>query len=311
MDDLHVCVLADKSQLQRQAWVGFCFLCCVCWKRRAARGRIFLAGIWERKEAGKATALRVRTGPNGLNEISGCRYCNWSLPSRQGRTGLLWCVRAQIQALPISAGEERVLLCCWWIPCPASCKQAVLWNLPGLCLSFHSENIAPKGRGSGLDKIRLDLSVCPELKPNVCLPEFLAFHKAQIISLATCPPSSMSALYGSTQKHSFIMRQTMYAASELLRSRNLKTCQQAHSQISSPIFTDTEQDVCHLSLSSFPSFQSLYFLYLICTFKCSWGSLVLPTRKVVNSSRVQPWGNFTFCLTIYPLSWSSNCEPWT
>lgn len=80
-------------------------------------------------------------------------------------------------------------------------KQAVLWNLPGLCPSFHSENITPKGRGSGLDKIRLDLSICPELKPNVCLPEFLAFDKAQIISLATCPSSSLSALYGSTRKH--------------------------------------------------------------------------------------------------------------
>jgi len=80
-------------------------------------------------------------------------------------------------------------------------KQAMLWNLPGLCRRFTLKISRPKGRGSGLDKIRLDLSICPELKPNVCLPEFLAFNKAQIISLATCPSSSMSALYGSTRKY--------------------------------------------------------------------------------------------------------------
>lgn len=66
-----------------------------------------------------------------------------------------------------------------------------------------------------MDKIRFDLSICPELKPSVCLPELLAFDKALIISLATCPSSSMSALYGPTRKHQSVVKQAMRTAPQL------------------------------------------------------------------------------------------------
>lgn len=162
---------------------------------------------WVLREEGGRQDYSTQS-PNGLNEISGFRYCNWSLPSRQERTGLFWCVCVHASvcvhkselSLYLQEKRESCSVTDEFHVQPAA-KQAVLWNLPWLCPAFHSENIMPKGRGSGLDKIRLDLSICPELKPNACLPEFLAFDKAQIISLATCPSSSTSALYGSTWKN--------------------------------------------------------------------------------------------------------------
>lgn len=225
-----MCVLADKSQLQREAWFGFCFLCCACWKGREARGRIFLAGCCERKEAGRATALSVQmayTKPLASDTVTE------AFPADRRElvcSGVCTCMCVHVSAcvhkseisLYLQEESESCFVAAEFHVQPAA-KQAMLWNLPGLCLSFHSENITPKGRGSGLDKIRLDLSICPELKPSVCLPEFSAFDKAQIISLATCPASSMSALYSSTRKHKSILKQAMHAASELVRSRNLKT----------------------------------------------------------------------------------------
>lgn len=112
MDDLHVCVLADKSQLQRQAWVGFCFLLCVL-EREGGEGEDFSGWVLKEDEGRQGYSA---PSLNGLNKISGFRYCNRSLPSRQERTGLFWCVRmhacacfcvrARVQAPAISTGEE-------------------------------------------------------------------------------------------------------------------------------------------------------------------------------------------------------------
>lgn len=111
--------------------------------------------------------------------------------------------------------------------------------------------------------------------------------------------------------------------SELVRSRNLKTCRKAHFQISSPIFTDThpnEQGLCYLVLCSLlsllPLFLVSYFFYLFHTFKCSWGCLLLPTQKEVNSSKVQSWGLFhillntlSYFLLLEPVNLEHNTPP--
>lgn len=255
-----MCVLADTHQLQRPAWAAFCFLCQARWQR------------WEEEECCSGSALRKEGGrqgysapsQNGLSATSGFGACNRSFPSRQERTGFFWCAHARVCMFlcactspgPGYPREERDPALQPASAARAAVRGALLWNLPGLCLSFRSENITPKGRGSGLDKIRFDLSICPELKSGVCLPEFLAFNKAQIISLATCPSSSMSALYGSTRHHSAAMEQAMHSASKLLRSPNLQTCRRAHFQLFSPIFTDKhsrKQGLCYPAMCSFPS----------------------------------------------------------
>lgn len=255
-----MCVLADTHQLQRPAWAAFCFLCQACWQR------------WEEEECCSGSLLRKEGGrqgcsalsQNGLSTISGFGACNQSLPSRQERTGSFWCAHARVCMFlcvctspgPGYPQEESDLALQPASAARAAVQGALLWNLPRLCLSFHSENITPKGRGSGLDKIRFDLSICPELKSGVCLPEFLAFNKAQIISLATCPSSSVSALYGSTRHYSAVMEQATHSASELLRSPNLQACRKAHFLLLSPIFTDkysSKQGLCYPATCSFLS----------------------------------------------------------